>query len=739
MLVVHVCRCRHVNAIHVAAILTRLANISKAAQQPSLQPQHGATAALVHELCKQLKASRCRGHSARGLANILWALGKMPCVPDAVLVHMLLRSFMVQLPGAVPQDVANVLWGAAQLTRDHGLRPSREARAEAERLLSLDDDSDSNAAAAASVKADLGGDDPAAGGDAAAAGRDCAATNADANANADCELLPIADVQRLLQQLCQLAGHAAPQTISNTACALCVLQHCHRWCLCCCLAEVRQLFAAFAGAISDALPSHVLKVVKCSTQLALVCSDHAGGAWLEWQPPLLCSMLAHLAQQRKTLKPFHVASVLRDVTQLGCLMLPMEDLLKAAPSAAAAAGDVASTAASAVTTCTSPLNRPQQHTLLAMAAAASAAAVIIDVRALEDGEDDSGLPRLVADESIFAVKHAGSSTGGEAAVSSSSSSSKPSSPQSVLVHSIVSEMFGRLTLSADSDEQASAAPGACADARQAVHNSSSSSSSTRDGAAAQSGSPEAGTVLPLLLPLLEQLGLLRIYCTLWRMCISGEGLGWQAHNTSAAVYGAQLPAPSLAQQQQLQHWWQQQGSQTLLLQQQQHPPASAALPARSASSTYVFGNDTGRAGFVQQQQQQLSGVVCDTSSLQLLDTLTSPFHHGPGGLAAAVSVQPSMYSPAGNSSGGAPPQLPSSSAYTSENPSFPSRAGSGMFSSTMSGTVSLDTQAAASVDPLRSAPGSVGVCVCPTPYHALFRAVLRSCAHMPSKCCRCMT
>ena len=66
--------------------------------------------------------------------------------------------------------------------------------------------------------------------------------------------------------------------------------------------------------------------------------DRRGAAGLEGQPRLVCSMLAPLGQQGKTLKSFHVASVLRDVTQLGCLMLPMEDLLKAAPSAAAGPG-----------------------------------------------------------------------------------------------------------------------------------------------------------------------------------------------------------------------------------------------------------------------------------------------------------------------------------------------------------------------------------------------------------------
>ncbi|KAF6256311.1 hypothetical protein COO60DRAFT_1461735 [Scenedesmus sp. NREL 46B-D3] len=130
--------CSHsgsINAIHVAAILTKLANITKA--QPNQQHQcgpgqqvpHGSASAafggpgaagsnssnwqeaheaLVTQLQALLKAQRCHGHCPRGLANIIWALGKMHDAPDAELMLMLLRRFFGQLASAVPQDIANV-------------------------------------------------------------------------------------------------------------------------------------------------------------------------------------------------------------------------------------------------------------------------------------------------------------------------------------------------------------------------------------------------------------------------------------------------------------------------------------------------------------------------------------------------------------------------------------------------------------------------------------------------------
>lgn len=71
-----------------------------------------------------------------------------------------------------------------------------------------------------------------------------------------------------------------------------------------------------AAALQEALPGHVQRVVRCITQLATACTNHAGKSWVEWQPPLLASMLTHLVMQQQHLKQYHVASVLKDVTQV---------------------------------------------------------------------------------------------------------------------------------------------------------------------------------------------------------------------------------------------------------------------------------------------------------------------------------------------------------------------------------------------------------------------------------------
>eukprot|EP00775_Hariotina_reticulata_P009297 gene9297-9462_t len=55
----------------------------------------------------------------RGVANIVWALAKLQCAPDAELHSLLLNQFCRQLDEAVPQDISNVLWGVAKLTKEH--------------------------------------------------------------------------------------------------------------------------------------------------------------------------------------------------------------------------------------------------------------------------------------------------------------------------------------------------------------------------------------------------------------------------------------------------------------------------------------------------------------------------------------------------------------------------------------------------------------------------------------------
>jgi hypothetical protein len=122
---------RRLNPIHVAVVFRRLASITQAANQAQAEADPAAAPAgptaecleLVHQLQGQLKQQRCNGYAPRGLANIMAALAKQQCLPDMELLPMLLDSFCSQLYDAVPEDIANVLWSAAQLTIAYGPSP----------------------------------------------------------------------------------------------------------------------------------------------------------------------------------------------------------------------------------------------------------------------------------------------------------------------------------------------------------------------------------------------------------------------------------------------------------------------------------------------------------------------------------------------------------------------------------------------------------------------------------------
>lgn len=419
--------CRTLNPIHVAAILTKLANISKKSPSQSLtQLQQAAAAgakpasayalkamqarqALVVQLQQRLKMQNCHGHCPRGLANIVWALAKLQCNPDLDLIKMLLGNFCRQLAVAVPQDIANILWGVAQLTRDYGIsaititsvegsssnssggsaaggapapaagvtEPAaagataaggtalaggeaiRKPGDETEHALSENNNSPAAAAAGAAdsqastaadegaaatngaaaeaaakaaeaaVAAEDGGQAgakqeessgstaPAAGAIAAEDGGQAGAKKEESSGSAapaagasrsetstsrvlahHPPLLTVVQVKELLQQLCTMLPLAASQTISNIAWAVTVLHQCHNWCMCGCLPQVRQLAVAFSSNLHDALPGHVQRVVRCTTQLSTACSNHAGLAWVDWQPPVLLAMLQHLMARR---------------------------------------------------------------------------------------------------------------------------------------------------------------------------------------------------------------------------------------------------------------------------------------------------------------------------------------------------------------------------------------------------------------------------------------------------------
>jgi hypothetical protein len=613
--------CRSINAIHVAAILTKLANITKA--QPTQQQQGGpgqpavgpgsaafggpgasssslqeAHDALVGQLQALLKAQRCHGHCPRGLANIIWALGKMHDAPNPELMLMLLRRFFGQLATAVPQDIANVLWGIAEITRDHGLicPPSLQEKVAADDTAASAGGSsaqqqqggllEAGATAAEECAGEACGiSSTTAASDAATPAAAAAAAGSEADSVQQGSMLPllsVQQVQQLLQRLCGMLGQAAPQTISNITCALCVLQHCHRWCMCSCLPEVRQLVTAFVSNIHESLPSHIHKVVKCLTQMALACAGHAGDSWISWQPPLLQVMLSHLAMQRRTLKQVHIVSVLRDITQLGCLFLPLEVTTEVAATSAAAAAAAAAVAAEAevaqlqqqqeggaaaaagtadaAAADGSSTEEARKRMLLALAAVAAAVDEVLDVKALEDVDDDSGLPPtsapLAAAAAAAARARAAAAAAacvadatappatpplsGSGAPSSSSSSSsitncvEPDSPGAAYVRSLVAGMFARLTLGADEDDEPSpfGSPtairsGAAADCAEgevaAAVGDAATAAAVQLQPKQQVGCSSNATVLEKLLPQLERLGLLQQYNIL-RNYANSQGL-----------------------------------------------------------------------------------------------------------------------------------------------------------------------------------------------------------------------
>lgn len=58
------------------------------------------------------------------------------------------------------------------------------------------------------------------------------------------------------------------------------------------------------------------RVVHCMSRLAAACTNHAGQAWIDWQPPLLSTLLSALLTQQKPLQQHIVLSVLKDVAQV---------------------------------------------------------------------------------------------------------------------------------------------------------------------------------------------------------------------------------------------------------------------------------------------------------------------------------------------------------------------------------------------------------------------------------------
>jgi hypothetical protein len=331
------------NPIHIAAMITKLPKLDTSAHNPAAvaagsgesgwnlstgQVQQLQLRQLLQQLLLRLKAQGCGEYSPRGVANIVWALAKLQCAPDPELRCMLLDKFCSQLPTAVPQDISNVLWGVAKITKERAtsggctaavLQPLGLA---AVGSLSSPGSSTSNptslAGSAISVQswgrtgAGLGSVPSLHG----SGSYDVALVGA-----ASAPLFAQDQVRLLLQHLCQQLHTASVQTISNSLWAVVVLQQEHQWCMCNCLREFQNLLSAFCRQPHQALPGHIQPVIRCMAQLATTCSNHAGDSWLRWQPPLLQQLLGHLRNQCEQMEMHHVLSVLRDIAQVVCLHL----------------------------------------------------------------------------------------------------------------------------------------------------------------------------------------------------------------------------------------------------------------------------------------------------------------------------------------------------------------------------------------------------------------------------------
>jgi hypothetical protein len=236
------------NPIHIAAIITKLPKLDAAGSGTAdmgwslsaISPQQLLLQQLLQQLLSQLKAQSqlslpgSGSHSPRGVANTVWALAKLQCAPDAELRAVLLDSFCEQLHSAVPQDISNVLWGVAKLTKER-----------APVLCTAASSTQQPAAAAGGLGSS------AAAGDAAAEAAGTAGP-----------LLTQAQVQLLLQHLCQQLHNASVQTISNSLWAVVVLQQEYQWCMCNSLTDVQTLLSAFCAQPQQALPGHIQPIIR---------------------------------------------------------------------------------------------------------------------------------------------------------------------------------------------------------------------------------------------------------------------------------------------------------------------------------------------------------------------------------------------------------------------------------------------------------------------------------------------
>jgi hypothetical protein len=242
------------NPIHVAAIITKLPKLDGAAGSstdmgrllPAAPAQQQQLGQLLQQLLSRLKAQGCKDHRPRGVANIVWALAKLQCAPDPELHAMLLDQFCEQLSTAVPQDISNVMWGVAKLTKEHAPVDSI-ASGSTQQLPAGGVTSSGSPIFGAGLQ------------DSSSPTSLAAGTTAAERAS---PLLRQDQVRLLLQHLCKQLHAASVQTISNSLWAVVVLQQEHQWCMCDCLPEVQTLLSVFCSQTQHAMPGHIQPVFR---------------------------------------------------------------------------------------------------------------------------------------------------------------------------------------------------------------------------------------------------------------------------------------------------------------------------------------------------------------------------------------------------------------------------------------------------------------------------------------------
>ena len=355
------------NAIHVAALITKLPKLEGApgghvgpgADAPGRgapwpPPPRAATPGrtLLAGLLARLQSDDISEYSSRGLANIIWALAKLQHYPSEPLRARLLDTFVARLPDAVPQDVSNVLWGVAKLTKERSLLAAaaggrsssggggggRKSASGSPKAVA-DAVAGAMAAAAAAAGARRASGDAAAAGAAAAPALDAAALAAAVAPAGPLEparpLLSLEQVQRLLAHLCTDLPGAQVQTISNSLWAAVIMQQEHGWCMCGCLVQVQLLLHGMCQQSREALPGHIQPVVRSMVQLAMGCAPHSGDAWVGWQPPVVRRLLGVLFSMRAFMEQHQVLGVLRDLALLACLVMLTQRRRDEAAAAAA--------------------------------------------------------------------------------------------------------------------------------------------------------------------------------------------------------------------------------------------------------------------------------------------------------------------------------------------------------------------------------------------------------------------